>query len=41
MNKHNLLQLNSSQCWPMNCQKAMTLPLKEEASHLDPKVKVT
>jgi hypothetical protein len=25
----------------MNCQKAMTLPLKEEASHLDPKVKVT
>jgi hypothetical protein len=26
---------------PMNCQKAMTLPLKEEeASRLDPKVKV-
>jgi hypothetical protein len=32
---------NSSQCCSMNCQKAMTLPLKEEeASPLDPKAKV-
>jgi len=32
---------NSSQCCSMNCQKAMTLPLKEEeASRLDPKAKV-